>query len=148
MNCLNCNKETVNPKFCSRSCSASHTNKVQPKRLKQGVCQNCLNPTHRRSKFCHKCKHLGRLVKDCTLEEAIYHKHHKSSAYCLVRTRARAVAKLNNMNTCAKCGYSKHVEIAHIKSISSFPLTAKLSEINHIDNLKPLCPNCHWEFDH
>lgn len=27
MNCLNCNKETNNPKFCSKSCSASFSNK-------------------------------------------------------------------------------------------------------------------------
>jgi len=29
-------------------------------------------------------------VKDMTLAEAIYEKHHRSSAYALVRSRARA----------------------------------------------------------
>ena len=49
---------------------------------------------------------------------------------------------------CAHCGYDKHVEIAHVKPVSSFPQTALLLEINSRSNLLHLCPNCHWEFDH
>lgn len=41
----------------------------------------------------------------------------------------------------------KHVECAHIKNISDFKLSDKLSDVNHIDNLIWLCPNHHWEFD-
>ena len=82
-----------------------------------------------------------------TLDKAIYKKHHRSSAYGLVRIRARAYAKKLGFKSCSKCGYDKHVEIAHIKPISSFPLTALVSEINNKDNIMPLCPNCHWEFD-
>jgi hypothetical protein len=40
------------------------------------------------------------------------------------------------------------VGIPHIKAISSFPLTAKLKEINAATNVLGLCPNCHWEYDH
>ena len=29
--CLNCGKETTNPKFCSRSCSATFNNKKREK---------------------------------------------------------------------------------------------------------------------
>lgn len=32
MNCINCHNETTNPKFCSRSCSVSYSNKQKPKR--------------------------------------------------------------------------------------------------------------------
>lgn len=89
----------------------------------------------------------GRVPEDTTLAEAIYTKHHKSSAYALVRTRARAVAKKLGLDSCEVCGYNKHVEIAHIRGISTFEGDTLLSVINARENLKALCPNCHWEFD-
>ena len=48
---------------------------------------------------------------------------------------------------CQSCSYDKHVELAHLKSVSSFPSTATLKEINSPDNVLVLCPNCHYEFD-
>lgn len=48
---------------------------------------------------------------------------------------------------CAHCPRIGHVQIAHKKAVSSFPDTALICEINHIDNLLPLCPNCHDDFD-
>jgi hypothetical protein len=50
--------------------------------------------------------------------------------------------------TCAICGYSLHVDIAHRKSVSQFPKETTIAEINHISNLVALCPNHHWEYDH
>ena len=44
-NCLHCNNETKNAKFCSRSCSNSYNNK--------GVCRV------ERKIFPHPCKHCG-----------------------------------------------------------------------------------------
>jgi hypothetical protein len=44
MKCVNCSKETNNPKFCCRSCSASFTNRTHPKRRKQPrilQCKHC-----------------------------------------------------------------------------------------------------------
>lgn len=49
---------------------------------------------------------------------------------------------------CAICGYSKHVEVAHIKAVSEFDNDATIKEINSVDNLIGLCPNHHWEYDH
>lgn len=40
INCVNCGKETSNPKFCSRSCGISHNNKLNPKRKKGVVSPN------------------------------------------------------------------------------------------------------------
>ena len=48
---------------------------------------------------------------------------------------------------CIVCGYSKHVEVAHIKAVSEFDDNATVDEINNINNLIGLCPNHHWEFD-
>lgn len=48
---------------------------------------------------------------------------------------------------CSSCGYSKHYEVCHVKAVSEFIDEALVEEINSIDNLIALCPNCHWEYD-
>jgi len=56
--------------------------------------------------------------------------------------------KTNNQKfNCHYCGYSKHIEFCHIKSISDFDDNTTLREINSEHNVVILCPNCHWEFD-
>jgi len=147
MKCLSCGIEHTNPKFCGRSCAAKWTNKHYPKKKKTRIdknCELCGVSIDSRSKRCKKCSSF---LGDMTLSEAIYEKHHRSSAYALVRTRARATAKNLGLDTCQKCGYNKHVEIAHIKGISTFEGDTLISLINSKENLMALCPNCHWEFD-
>lgn len=149
MNCVNCQTTTNNPKFCSMSCAAKYNNKLKPKRVKlPKLCKKCGSEVDRSryAKLCSSCR--PNKGQDLSLSDALYRDNGQWNQYTLIRTRARAVAKQNNMNKCTKCGYDKHVEIAHIKPISSFPDTAMISEINHISNLMALCPNCHWEFDH
>lgn len=135
-------------KYCSSTCSAKYNNAAKPKRTKQlKVCELCgLEKAEKRNKFCSECKHIKR--GDITLGEAIYRDLHKSSAFALVRTRARSIAKALGWSCCFICGYSKIIEIAHIKPIKDFDENTKISEINDVKNLVPLCPNHHWEFDH
>lgn len=144
MNCIHCGKRTTNPKYCSKSCSASCTNKQYPRRKPEGSCSGCGCRIPSKNNYCYLCKPT---LTDLTLQEAIYHKHHRSSAFALVRSRARAIAKKLNMTKCINCGYNKHVEIAHVRPISSYPLHTRVSDINKPEMLMPLCPNCHWEFD-
>ena len=73
--------------------------------------------------------------------------NHRSSAFSYIRYHAREVVAKDLLKVCAECGYDKHVELAHIKSISDFEDSDCINDINHLDNLKFLCPNCHWEFD-
>jgi 5-methylcytosine-specific restriction endonuclease McrA len=148
MECVTCGKNHNNPKFCSRSCAAKWTNKHYPKKQKirfNKNCELCNKEIDYRSKRCINCSGF---LGDMTLKEAIYKKHHKSSAFALVRTRARVVAKKLGFTKCIKCGYDKHVEVAHIKPISSFSEEVMISVINSKENIMPLCPNCHWEYDH
>lgn len=150
-NCLNCEGKTTNPKFCSRSCAATYNNRIKPKRAKTHNCIDCGKPITAERKRCREHFLLwvkSKEVKDMSLKEAIYENHHRSSAFALVRSRARAIAKKLGLNTCVKCGYDKHVEIAHIKPISSFSEEVLISVINSKENLMSLCPNCHWEYDH
>lgn len=149
--CQLCNKETKNPKFCSSSCSATFNNKINPKRKPESKCVDCdkaITASRTRCKEHYLIWVKNKEAKDMTLEEAIYWKHHKSSAFALVRSRARSTSKMKNSNGCEKCGYLKHVQACHKKPISSFPLDTKISEINRNDNILCLCPNCHWEYDH
>ena len=145
--CLYCNKETNNPKFCSRNCAASFNNKI-PKRIKKlNYCLICNKEIITRRKYCLECNPTKtNFPVDMTLKDAIYTKHHKSSAFALVRNRARAIM-LNEPQICTKCGYNKHVEVCHIKPIKDFSENTLLSVINNKSNLILLCPNCHWEFD-
>jgi len=150
MKCLLCNKETTNPKFCSRSCAATFSNKfsIAPKRKKTNKCVLCGTLIYSNLKYCKTCKPRV-ILNDLTLEEAEYTGSHlhRSSVYAKVRTRAKVVCK-NWKKICAQCGYVKHVEVCHKKAINSFPKTTLISEINSPENLILLCPNCHWEYDH
>lgn len=162
--CANCDKNfdkkqaqiiRTGNNFCSRSCSATFNNRKFPRQrmkpLKETInkyskCTKCgieLNYKKRRM-LCNDCKDMS---QDQTLAQVAYDKHNKSSCWALVRSRARAVMK-DKPRVCANCGYDKHVEVAHKKSISEFNITALVSEVNDESNLVLLCPNCHWEFDH
>lgn len=142
--CQVCSVSTPNPKFCSKSCAAKFNNKIKPKRKKIfGVCKKCKCQIEKTRSYCKPC----RLPEDMTLKEAIYDKHHKSSAYALVRSRARATEKIKNSKSCLICGYDKHIEACHIKPIHSFDESTLISIINSDKNLIPMCRNCHWEFD-
>lgn len=66
-----------------------------------------------------------------------------------IRINARKVMKDANVTKeCKKCGFNLYVEVCHIKAISDFPPEALIKEINSLDNLMYLCPNCHWRLDH
>lgn len=145
--CPICSKETSNPKFCSRSCSAVNSNKTTIKRKRTLKCKKCSCLIYKGTTYCKKCWIEKSNNSDLEIGSIIYSKHHRSSAFALIRARARKFM-MSRVKICQKCGYDKHVEVCHIKPISDFPLTSKLSEVNHIDNLMLLCPNCHWEFDH
>ena len=63
------------------------------------------------------------------------------------KTARRVYEKSEKDKKCLICGYKKHYEIAHIKSVSSFENNVLIEEINNISNLVALCPNHHYEFD-
>ena len=148
--CVNCGKP-AKVKFCGRSCSASYNNRVKPKRKPEHKCIDCGKPITAKRARCREHYLIWKqeqVAKDMTLSEAIYTNHHRSSAYALVRSRARSVSKKLGLDTCECCGYNKHVEIAHKKAVSTFEGDTLISVINSKENLMALCPNCHWEYDH
>jgi len=145
MKCINCNKETNNPKFCSRNCAAIYNNKYSPKRKVEGSCITCKKPIRTSKKYCSlECR--GKISWDTiTIAEAISQAKSSFDKYLKIRTRLRV--SYPKTGVCRFCGYNKHTELSHIKSISSFPVTALVAEVNSPNNILELCPNCHWEFD-
>jgi hypothetical protein len=153
-NCLNCGKDTSNPKFCSKSCSASYNNKITPKRKCTRKCSRCDQIVRNyRSSLCeeHFLENKENQYRDKTLGEyrnklSVKGKH-PSWVNAHVRGFARSWLKHLAEMPCCKCGYHLHVELAHIKAVSDFSDDDLLCDVNSEENVIPLCPNCHWEFD-
>ena len=154
MQCLNCKIETKNIKYCSRKCSTISNNKLYPKRKIKKKCANCDSVLKSwRNHLCTSCKqsYLDGQYKNKTIGEyrnlqSVKGKH-PSWISSHIRLFARSWFKHLTKLPCAKCGYNHHVELSHIKAVSSFPDTTLLSEVNNLNNIIQLCPNCHWEFD-
>lgn len=142
--CANCGTLTKNNRFCTVKCSAATTNAEKPKRKRKIVmCSIC------KTEICKPkrttCDICDNRFANLTLKELKSSSVNGGNQYTYIRQNARIVSKQKILDGCAVCGYSKHVEIHHIKSISSFPENATVSEINSDDNLIALCRNCHWE---
>lgn len=152
--CINCNQETPNPKFCCRSCAAKYNNVHFPKRKIERKCTKCddlvFTTRHTLCKT-HWDEYKERKHHDKTIGEYRNYKSvkgkHPSWIHAHIRSFARSWLKDLANSPCAHCGYDKHVELAHIKAVTDFDDNALLREVNHRDNVLPLCPNCHWEFD-
>ena len=159
--CSNCGKELSRTKssirsdnlFCNATCRAIFANKQRTGKPRKNsapphYCVVCGVSISKRRKYCDKHNPSITDYSKVTLKDCYdrYGSYQKSRPICL---NARAVMKKSKTEmSCKICGYDKHVEVCHIKPITSFPLDTALSEINSISNLIYLCPNCHWELDH
>ncbi len=147
--------------FCSRKCSATVTGvgrETNP--AKNRTCKRCgaaykTKYGHTSKLLCVSCadtfKGRSDLYKSMSVIEyqaldSVKGKH-PSWRNAHIRSFARSWSKDICQHPCQKCGYSKHVELAHIAPVSSFSENATMGEINDPSNLLALCRNCHWEFD-
>ncbi len=154
--CKNCNKETKNLNYCSKSCAAKQNNKIPKRKLKR-KCEYCDSIVRNyKSNLCitHfnlKKQNSSDFIKNQTLSDYCNRESikrlHPSSKFANVRLLGKSWHKDMIKLPCYNCGYNKHVELAHIKPLSSFPLDSTIGEVNSINNVIQLCPNCHWEFD-
>ena len=147
--CLECGKETTNPKFCSRSCSARYNNKKRKKIQKFCIICGALvgEGTECRKKYCDECRPNNVDWDNMTLGEL--KQKRKYQVHSRIRDLARKkVIDLPRFQKCSECGYTNHIEVCHIKAISEYSDDTTLQVINNINNLVGLCPNHHWELDH
>lgn len=146
--CVCCDKNTNNPKFCSRSCSAKISNLI-PKRKRKifWYCELCNQSLDRNNRWCNPCKESLSFANK-TIGDLKANK--KNLVWTPpIRDHARNIYFINNcVLFCKRCNYDKHIEVCHIKGITSFSDNALISEINDLSNLIGLCRNCHWELDH
>ena len=163
INCTNCNTkilrkrtgtsksgEAMYTKFCNRSCSATHNNTVSPKRKVEGICKSCKTPCHSYNVYCKDCWDdtpidWSKVTKGKMMDEG--NANYGKWPYIRGLSRKKYLVS-DKPKECVCCGYSLHFDVAHIISCESFPDTATIAEINHIDNLTALCKNHHWEYDH
>jgi hypothetical protein len=138
--------------FCCRSHAAIYNNKMYQKRAPtKWRCMDCDKKVSHGSKRCQGCKRIDalKIYNSHTIEEKVYKKGDASLKFVYIRKHAGIVLELENRKKkCEACEWDKHVHVAHIKALSSFDLTTKIGVVNAPENLKYLCPNCHWEFDH
>lgn len=101
--CINCNNLTTNNKFCSRSCAASHNNKLYPKRLLENTCKKCQCLIISGRTYCNNCweiiRHLPKLPS----------KQNKFCLYCGKRVKN----KFCNNNTC----FQQYIFLERIKQV-------------------------------
>jgi len=55
INCPVCSKETKNPKYCSKSCSAKINNSLFPKNPPRKFCSKCKKYIRSKSDYCKQC---------------------------------------------------------------------------------------------
>lgn len=150
--------------YCSADCAA--TGRL---RWVTAPCQHCGDPVTRKKShfnkegtvFCSKkCSAALRTVEKAigfgarTKGDLFASRANYQSARSSIQRMARtAFLNGNTHPSCIApvgtrlCGYSKHVEVCHIKDVAEFPDDATLAEINSPANLYGLCPTHHWEFD-
>lgn len=147
--------------FCSKSCAAKFNNigisRNPPKFRKCKKCKNefIKSKSHKSKLYCSNClkdyDNRLELLKSMSIHDfqvyTISNGYHPSWKNSQIRYYNRTWNASLKFLGCAICGYTHHVEFAHIKPLSSFPETATLGEVNHPNNVIQLCPNHHWELD-
>ena len=146
----------IRPYSLCRSCESARSKQRKlygPSGIRQKwQCKKCKSTVGRateHSRVCIKCRDAK--STDYVLAELVARyegrKYGRLNVHTLIRVRARTLLSRRGATRCMSCGYDRHVEAAHIKSIVSFEDTARVSTVNALDNLLALCPNCHWELD-
>lgn len=143
-------------KACAVCSTVFETNKNHSSRT---CCEKCFKNSESIESVEHyveKGKYINSAVKKSYMQERTISElqnkisvsgKHRSWASSNIRVLNRSWNKdLLNL-ACQKCGYSKHIELCHIKAVSDFSKDTQLSIVNHPDNILVLCRNCHWEFD-
>ncbi len=171
--CKNCKKviqvnkdqkvsEVRKKSFCTRSCSGSYNNSHRTREpwkstMTERECSVCkkvfklyrtTSGNFTRRKKCLLCT-KNNSINSKTKSELFKNSLNWQSARSAIAKNARDVyGKEHKELKCKVCGYDKTIDVAHIKAVSEFRDSAKISTINNIKNLIGLCPNHHWEYDH
>ena len=149
MQCLNCQIHTENPRFCSRSCSASYNNRLSPKRQRvirqpDTTCKSCGNTFIKRRKEHKFCS------KQCSVDYyklLLYTKFERDGRFYPCDDTPRNSTTVRNYlihkygNICMICGQSG-------ENWNKKPMTLIIDHINgdsrdwSMGNIQMVCSNC------
>lgn len=152
--CLNprCNKETENPKYCSRSCAAAVNNATNPKRIRTNQCKICSKSILSSQVYCSsECKSIDQLPKEKTY--TLQDKKKRSQAVVDWRRRTKIKGIEYKGGECISCGYKNSIYALHFHHLDpnkkEFSITGKSISWERIkselDKCVLLCANCHAE---
>lgn len=157
IDCVRCGAATTNPRFCTRSCAAvfnnstGRTGRPVAKRI-DWRCARCNGPAPPERSTCNTCVTHIKANDGSYVDPAVITKGQlvtkDTQKYRRIRDYARRYARpAGVLESCCICGYTLHVECAHIVPIQSYGDDTLIAVINHPSNLCGLCPNHHWEYD-
>ena len=147
-NCLHCQIQTPNAKYCSRSCANRVNGSLFPSRKPIARnCKHCGTALQTRRTTCDSCNPSFVDWQKVPLQQLRAKALQQYAAQ--IRSLARAAyRKSNRPKACTVCGYATHYEVCHIRPINDFQPTDFVANVNTLANLVALCPNHHWEFNH
>lgn len=132
--CLNCNKDTENPKFCSKKCCGIFIINDQEVRRKMLLSRKKLLTDEHKEKISISLlkksqQRIGLLLKTKNFED-------------LPKSLIKKLLKEEKMNKCESCGF----EYSDEKGNGPFEVHHKDGDRNNWkkENLSFLCLNCHW----
>lgn len=157
--CIECEKPTNNPRYCSSKCSARRNNRLRPKRRPTGKCKDCSQPIIVSKTYCNTCrpKHntTHRNSKDtntcliCGIEKNKENTQANKSAknglntYCRVCTSglSRIQARFSKQERvnykggeCQHCGYNKCLAALQFHHIEPDDKTFGIAALNTTSN--------------
>lgn len=147
IDCIYCNKKTSNPKFCSRSCSASYNGKLYPKRKRTKKCKICSTLITTEKTFCSKeCYSKGRSKRPIT----------KPIGYERLKNFRASVKKQSvdyKGGKCERCGYNKCIKALEFHHLDPTKKDFRISSVSksfksiiyELDKCILVCANCHRE---
>ncbi len=139
MKCLNCQKDTENPKFCSLSCSASHNNKIPKRPRTPTYCPQCNKEFYDKAgrlEYCScACRSDAKFAQNVSETNCYYPPTGSPGTKAL---RSYLIRKFGNH--CMICN--------NPGEWNGLPMTLIVDHINgHADdwsvtNIRLVCPNC------
>ena len=135
--------------FCSRSCAAQFNNRLRNRSRKAVYCFSCGKEIDSRSKslLCRDCWEDSISVANKVLNYYTGGKQYLTSKCQEIRKHARKVIEQSDKEKVCQCckdhKFDEILEVHHIKGILQFDQSTFISNINNIDNLVWLYPNCH-----
>lgn len=133
-----------------KECSASFEYTIKRNFKARVFCKEACRVKYSKKNSLCKAKSTSKpmaYVSALTKKEIFEKRSSWQSARSSIQKMATKIFFKLNKKSCEFCGYSKHIEVCHIKSVSSFSEFSTLKEINSPSNLIGLCPNHHEEFD-